>query len=87
MSELNMRWNTQKVKTIIRGQDGRQIIVDAPAIQIVNQPNRNRTESIISALCICVSELVDIQEQQALRIQKMLEEKFKPEGEPMKKGQ
>lgn len=47
---------------------GRPVIVEMSAKEIVQSPNRHRLESIVSAIAICVSELIDMKEQEAARI-------------------
>lgn len=62
-------WNSRKVKSAMHDPElGRPVIVEMSAKDIVQSPNRHRLESIVSALTICVSELVNIKEEEAARI-------------------
>ena len=62
-------WTSKKIKTAMHDPElGRPVIVEMSARDIVQSPNRHRLESIVSALTVCVSELIEIQEQQAARI-------------------
>lgn len=66
-------WNTNLVKSAMHDPElGRPVIVELPAKQIVASPNRHRLESIVKALTICVTELIEIQEQQAARIAELM---------------
>ena len=68
---MNFIWNTKKVKTVVSTPEGRVQLEMTPKT-IVDAPNRHQMETILSALCTCVSELVRIQEEQAARIQGMM---------------
>jgi hypothetical protein len=70
---MGFNWNNKKIKTTINTPDRGQVIVEMPASQIVKEPNRHRMESIISALCVTVSELIEINESQAKRIVQLQE--------------
>jgi len=62
-------WNTRKVKSAMHDPElGRPVIVEMSAKDIVQSPNRHRLESIVSALSVCVSELINIKEEEAARI-------------------
>jgi len=66
-------WDSKKVKTTkVDEQTGRPIIVEVSPKEIILSPNRHRIESILSALCVAVGELMTIQDQQAARIRSML---------------
>lgn len=70
------KWNQPTAKARgLHPTDGRPTIVDVAPIEIVKSPNRRQLEEIINALCMVVSELVELQEIQAARIlevQKMI---------------
>ena len=68
---MNFIWNTKKVKSVVSSPEGR-IQVEMTPKAIVDAPNRHQMETILSALCSCVSELVKIQEEQTSRIQEMM---------------
>jgi hypothetical protein len=69
---MNFIWNTKKIKTIVANPEGRVQLEMTPK-QIIEVPNRQQFEPIISALCITVSELVKIQEEQAARISQLMQ--------------
>jgi len=74
-------WDTKRVKTTkVDEQTGRPIIVEVSPKEIILGPNRHRIESILSALCVGVGELITIQEQQAARIRSMLAPKEEADG-------
>lgn len=70
------KWNQPIAKA--RGPhpvDGRMSIINVAPIEIIKNPNRREIEEIINALCMVVSELVEINEIQAERlveVQKMI---------------
>ena len=62
-------WRTRKVKTVFYNrQTASKEIIEMPAKEIIDSPSGHQMESLIHALCICVSELTNIQEQSAARI-------------------
>ena len=75
---MNFVWNTKKVKSIISSPEGRKQVEMTPK-EIVDAPNRHQMETILSALCSCVSELVKIQEEQTSRIHQMMMSKGEAE--------
>ena len=70
---LGFAWNNKKIKTVINTADRGQVQIELSASAIVKEPNRHRMESIIHALCISVSELIEINEAQAKRIVQLQE--------------
>ena len=69
-------WNSRKVKSAMHDPElGRPVIVEMSAKDIVHSPNRHRLESIVSALSICVSELINIKEEEAARIADFINQK------------
>ena len=68
---IDFAWNKRKVKSIVSGPEGRTQIETTPK-DIVTNPNRHQFESILASLCYTVSELVQIQEQQAQRINELM---------------
>lgn len=63
-----MKWHSQKLKTIKLDPERGRIQVEETPAQIIKEPNRCQIESVISALCVSVSELIAIQDAQAERV-------------------
>lgn len=73
LSQMNV-WN-EKIKTVVLTEDKKQVVVEETVINIINNPNRHRVESVIYSLCKGVAELANRQieaDERILKLQKEL---------------
>jgi len=80
-----MKWE-EKVKTVCLQPDGTRLQTELKAIEIIREPNRNLTESVLKSLCIAVDQLVTIQEEQNKRIIDLVNQTKKVTFQPRKKS-
>lgn len=86
---MSFKWN-QKQKVQKYDVHSKQVFVqEETCADVIRQPQGHRSEDIINALCIAVSELIDMAESQAATQQKVFEtlrnREFQPEKSPAKK--
>ena len=80
-----MKWE-EKVKTVCLQPDGTRLQTELKAIEIIREPNRNLTESVLKSLCIAVDQLVTIQEEQNKRLIMLVNQATKVNLQPKKKA-
>ena len=80
-----MKWE-EKVKTVCLQPDGTRLQTELKAIEIIREPNRNLTESVLKSLCIAVDQLVTIQEEQNKRLIMLVNQATKVNLQPKKKS-
>ena len=66
---MDFIWNKKFIKSrYLDPQQGRHIIVDKSALEIIADPNRHEFEGVIKALSVAVTALIKIQEDSAQRM-------------------